>query len=75
MTNDKTRIDKLGDTVSKYFPERIDPVNITIAVWKMAMDFKIEMLRRDGFSDKFIDKWIERQCDLFAKELVKEREA
>jgi hypothetical protein len=75
MSNENSRVGKIVETIDKYFPAEIDPISIKFGLWKMVMDSKIVMLKRDGFSEEFINKYIEHQCDSFAKELAKEREA
>lgn len=75
MSNENSRVSKIAETIDNYLPVEIDPIGIRFGLWKMVMDYKIAMLKRDGFSEEFVNKYIGHQCDSFAKELAKEREA
>lgn len=74
MTNDKLHIDKLKDAIRTHVPDKLSTDGLSIFVWKAQLHCRIHMLKKKGYSDAFIDKFVDRSIELFTEQLLKERE-
>ena len=74
MVDNMLPIDKINDSIRTYVPEKLSTDGLRIFMWKTQLQCKIHMLKKKGFSDEFIDKFVDRSIEVAAEQLLKERE-
>lgn len=75
MTNVTLPIDKINDAIKTHLPEEISTDGFHIFMWRTTLQCRIVMLKKKGYSDEFIDKFVDRNIELFVAQLLNEREA
>ena len=75
MSNYTLPIDKINDAIRMYLPEEISTDGFRIFMWRTQLQYRIIMLKKKGYSDEFIDKFVDRSIEMFAAQLLKERES
>ena len=78
MTKDKSKIDNVVGAFKKFLPEKFEVGEVgtfQLFVYRTQLEMKVHMLRRQGYSEEFIDKYVDRSVELFARTLQNEEES